>query len=520
MLGWGCRPQQRRPGATAAPTTVPCGSQCFKAASSSNAVADGLPALEAITNQQVKEASAAMEPAALLLNNYAEEAGLSDEADVKQEDSADNPKLLPMGAAAGHGGSSRAGGHSPSSAANHRSSKQNYPAGPRAAACHSPRGTHFANHPVQVERVDRTHAATPQESSRKRRRGQASVLGEAMTAARDASAAAYAAFPLAAHHLFAPPENSAQPDLKQPQQEKPVQEHSLVTRNHTHTRSTGASIPDISPLSSELIVISDSEEERSDSAPNTNPKPPRPAQTYSLTSKHYLGPSRTPVPTPRDRGTPASGYKAIPDGSADSPFVIEITDSDDDRPPQTNGHVMTPVGSVKADPSARAQHQPSRQSKAGSSRQSEGKACPLELLHVPEAVPFSLGTEGRTSASPQGAPTHRMPPESHTPESNLPPVTACVQASPTSSHTVAQAAEKEVVQEHIRQAACRSALLAVAWPCRRASGSGASSDATTISAGKSYSAKESLCLLPYHTDTTRDLRTVQNSLSVCEVQLY
>ena len=485
-LGLGCRPQQRRPLAPAATTTALCGPQCFKATSSSKAAS--LPAPEAISNQQLTEASGAIESAASLLNEHAKEAGVVGEAGVKKEGLDGNLKLSPMGAATVFAGPSIAAGHSPSTAAVSGSCRLSPPAGTRAAARRSPRGTHFTSLAGQVEPADRTQAATSQGSSRKRIRGQASPLDGAMIAATNA-AAAHAASPLAARQSYASPDSSAQPNLNQSQQGHPVQEDPPATRNHAQIHSTGTSIPDISPLSSEPIVISDSEEEKCDPAPNPNLDPHRPAQTRSLTSKQYLGLNHTPIPTPGNQVTPASGYQgfhapaATPHELADSPFVIEITDSDDDCRPQTHGHVMTPIGSAKADASARGQHQPSRQSNAGSSRQLEGNACPSKLPHVPEAVPVNLGTQGRTGTSSKGTPTQTTAPEGSAPASSHPPLWA----SPSSSHTMSQAAKKEPVQDRIRQAACRSALLAVGRPGRSCSGSGPSSAAASISAGKSCS---------------------------------
>ena len=456
-----CRPHQRELHATVNPSLLSCGHYCFKSCSSSSKSKVTQPEGATITQQRMRQEAGAKQSVDLPqarcgrpADGIRSAAVKQDSHEVKSEPSPMRAAPHPAGAsrAAGNSPSIRAAGYSPSSSAalksvEHSSPKQSGSAAMRGAAQET----------ASFSPADSIPSGPSQQCSRKRKRSQLnSSKGAAATASSPAADESPASSGVAQHRNTKPKKLPLSP----------------VTRSGAQMHSAGKH--SISPLSSRPIVISDSDEEAliipdSDPAqPLGRPLDPNPDTCY------------TPRIHPKTRGAAASGpcsFDAIataPNGSADSPFVIEITDSDDDGLLKVHDAGSAARHGVSAASPATTQHQMTRRSDAQGSRQaSERKASPSGAGATLQAVPFSLSMTGSPPLSP-GPSAGKSNCEGTLPESKQPPLDDPVVPCPKTTKTSTLAAKASNVYQSIKQAARSSALLSVPRPGRSAPGCGAS----------------------------------------------
>lgn len=447
----------------------------------------------------------------------------SDVAEAKQEHWAGEETPLPMRPAPHPAGPGRAVGHSPSELLLLRPASK--PTGPDRAVGHSPAAKapksanprhspsagHGAGAGTHTEAVRMSPGVKPEDaskaaaaavasaaavtSSKKRKWGQSSVKDKALVAAsRAASIAATEAEArtatmepvkaCAAEAWIAAPSTYAsaapvQPNVQQSSQGAkvfpPVQRPGSKGLAQDH--STRVSPTSISPGSSLPIIISDSDDDK----PSPNPGP-TPKQT--CTPNHMPSPrAMKPLGGSSLKGTRAAAGGSH--GSAESPIVIEISDDDDDIDDcqGTVAHAAAVAESAKKVTSSTAQHDNTRFSKAGNSKGAEGKACPSASKAAPQPVPFDPDSKG-SDAFPPSSLGILPSPAGTLPASKQALIQGSTKHSPASSSpTSSQLADASEVQECVRQAARRSALLSVSRPGRAGAPPSPASDTITVSAG-------------------------------------
>lgn len=385
----------------------------------------------------------------------------TDEAEVKEdeeEEEEEEEQLLPMRAAAHPAGPSGAVGQQPSDRA-----------ATGAFSCYSPSERCEAMEGASREAIspgvkaDASNAIagavksdTASVNTRKRKHEQSLLHEGAVTAASPASAAAGAA--ASSHAAHGPPAFSSGGDqgTKMP---SPMQ--SLGLRRYAHTHSPGDSPALISPASSSLpIILSDSEDEKP--SPNLKPTayPQIPASNDPMLSPRQ---TPTPTPTPRTRKPPGFSLKGpsaavgFLQESADSPFVIVLSDSDDSNSSRAERTGEALAGLVTSTANPNSQHQMTRQSTAKDSRESEGTGCPSASPQTSH-----LEMKGSKAPSPSSLTTNHSPLENPLPGSKQAPLSGSKIRSFTLTHTSSSvAADAAKLQESFRQAARSSALLSV-----------------------------------------------------------
>ena len=439
------------------------------------------------------------------------------EAKEDEEEEEQEQELLPMRAAPHPAGPRRAMGQQPSAPAatspspgwgaserceaRERACREAVPASPGVKAEHTSNA---------VANAVKPNAATM--STRKRKHEQSSLLEGAVTAARPASATASAAAgaassSLAVHWL---PASSSGGDQGS---KMPSPKESPAFRRYTHTHGSGDSLTQISPASSSLpIILSDSEDEK----PSPHLKP-TPHLRLQIPASNNPTPSPRQTPTPRTRKPPGFSSKGpsaavgFSQGSADSPIVIVLSDSDDSNHPETDRTDEALAGLVTSKPDSNSQHQMTRRSTAKDSRRSEGTGCPSASKALPEALPFNLEMKGSNAPSLSSLISNPSPVES-APASKqvhwLGSLDGSTERSLTLAHTSSPAAHAAELQESMRQAARSSALVSVprrpksacnpsSYPSSAAPSNPSSvpsSDTITASAGELFFSSSAPCL--------------------------
>ena len=412
----------------------------------------------------------------------------TDGAEAKEDEEEEEQDLLPMRAAPGPAGPSGAVGQQPSAPA----ATGAFPWYSGSERCEARRRAVPVSPGVKAEHASNAVAGavkpdTAPMSTRKRKHEHPLLHEGAFTAARPASvtgpaAAGGAASSHAAHGLPASPPGSDQ-GSKMP---SPTMQSS-ASRRYVHTQGPDDSPTLISPTSSSLpIILSDSEDEKR--SPNPKPTPHLRFLHIPTFDKPMPSPRQTPTPTPRTRNPPGFSSKGpsaavgFSQGSADSSFVIVLSDSDDSSPPSAERAGEALAGSMKSKPSPNSQHQMTRHSTATDSRRLEGTGCPLVFNALPQAVPFNLKTKGvgfpsASNALPRAVPfnmkmkgSNAPSPSSlitnHSPVEKLPaskhtPSGGSTERSLTLAHTSSPAACAAELQESVRQTARSCALISL-----------------------------------------------------------
>ena len=464
----GCRPHQRRPHPPAAPTHPPCGPHCFKAPTSCTTLdAASRAASAAATNcRQEQEPAAAQSTDGLQSQHAASQAAAQadDGAHANEHEEEDDEELMRAAkgaamraAAACPAGLSGAGGQRPLPSSATGASPQYGPSGCEAIAHRGAvpigpggRAEHASNSPAGG-----VQPVAAMMSTRKRKHEQLLPPEGAFPAARPASAAAST---LAAYGVPAS-SSAAKSDTTAP---SPLQSPFLRSHARTHSSGDPPTLPSPAP-SSLPIILSDSEDDK----PGPTPTPhPRLLQIGASSNQPTPSPRQTPTPTPtpRSRKPPRSSSKGpsgavgFSHGSADSPFVIVLSDSDDSNPPpKTEDAGEAPAAVVKSKANPKSLCQMIRQSTAKDSRGSgsDCKGCPSASMASPQAEPFDQEMKGSNAPSQEHSPVETLLASK---QSSLDEST---EHSPAVGHTSSQAVDAVQLQESVRQAARNSALLSV-----------------------------------------------------------
>ena len=458
-----CRPHQRRPYPPAAPTHPPCGPHCFKAPTSISTLeaANRATSAAAANSRQEQEPAATQSNDGLQSQHAASQVATQadDRAHAKEREEDDKLERAAMRAAmraaaacpAGLGG---AAGQRPFAS----SATGAFPRhGPSDFGATARTGAVPIGPSVRAELASSAPAGAMQPeaammSIRKRKHEQLLPPEGASADARPASAAAST---VAAHGLPA-----SSPDTKS-ETTVPSPLQSPFLRSHARTHSSGDPPTLTSPASSSLpIILSDSEDDQPGPIPT-----PHPRFLQIGASNHQPTPSPrqtpTPTPTPRSRKPPRASSRGLSaavgfsHGSADSPFVIVLSDSDDSSPPRSEGAGEAPAGVVKTNANPKSQRQMTRQSTAKDSSGSDCKGCPSASREAPQAEPFDQDMKGSNAPSQEHSPVDKLPAgkQSSLDESTEHGSALC--------HTASQVSDAAELQESVRQAARSSALLAV-----------------------------------------------------------
>ena len=444
-----------------------------------------------MTNHRQEQEQAATQSAVGLQGQHVSQPArqANDGAEAKEDEEEAEQELLPMRAAPHPAGPSRAVGQHPSAPAatspspwwgasercetRERARREAVPVSPGV------KGEHVSNAVAGAMKPD-----TATMSTWKRKREQSLLLEGAVTAARPASATASAAAgaaasSLAVHRLPASSSGGYQ-GSKMPSPTEPsayrryAHTHSLpdtptLARRYAHTHGLPDSPTLLSPASSSLpIILSDSEDEE----PSPHPKPTPDPQLLQIpaSTDHMSFPRQTPTPTPtpapRTRKPPGFSSKGpsaavgFSQGSADSPIVIVLSDSDDSNSPKTKRTAEDLAGMVRSRPNPKSQHEMTRRSTAKGSRRSQGTACPSVSKAPLQAEPFDLEMKDSNAPSPSSLITSHSPVEK-LPTSKQAPLAGSTDRSLTLARTLSPAADAAELQESMRQAALSSALVSV-----------------------------------------------------------
>ena len=461
---------------------MPCGPHCFRSNSNSQ---DGIetdqPPVPSITAPITGQTSAA-ETADQVQIQRTRVQETPDKAQVSsQHDKRDVADLIsPATATLYPAGPKTAAGGSPASAQAARHSPETSAAKP--ASMHSPRQLLPSSPAANTDHHNRgSNAGKPAECSRKRKRLSASPpQGAGAAAAAVASAAALEAADI---RLLSSGAGTLSPRHQPKCEQLPGQVKSPTRERQAVVDGSLQSPLCISLVSEDPIVISDSDEEGQHTAKSHVTQASAPAGAFSPTTRLTpLDNARTPGAGSLLRGVHAAA--PTPDGSADSPFVIEITESDDTddqdnqnkHSPKTNEPSIRHAPFSKQASAVKIQHagqQSTRRSGTHNSRQSKGQARPSAQQSCLQPVPFNLILKGNTAPVSQGQLFG----------SSQAPVTSSDGLTPTLPHTLLQPGNVSTLHESIRQAARSSALLSVCRPGSSKSSSHPSTHRATASAG-------------------------------------